>query len=32
MSYKGKKMALASDIFKKDVVSGADFLEGVSDG
>lgn len=29
VSYKGKKMALADDIFKKDIVSEADFLEGV---
>lgn len=33
-SYEGKKMALADDIFKKDIVSEANFFffEGGSDG
>lgn len=32
VSYKGKKMALADDIFKKDIVREANFLEGGGDG
>lgn len=32
MSCKGKKMALADDILKKDIVSEANFLEGGSVG
>lgn len=32
MSYRGKKMALADDIFRKDIASEADFFGGGSRG